>query len=247
MEIALDFLRPCGADPARPALEHAERLLACFQTALGHELPNRLVALQGLARMLQMEEGIGAEARQLLESLAAQARRADELVRALAAVGRLRREARAGGPADPAEVVVEAAVEANLLSRSRPVEYHLAEPLPLLPVSRAGLHRALLELLSNAVRSGVAGRPLAVRLCARPAEGGVEFRVADNGRGLDEARASRLFEPFCPGQEGAGHGLGLFLVRQLVAEWGGALRVQSAPGQGTAVAVLVRSAAAPDS
>ena len=33
------------------ALARAERLLACYQQALGHDLPNKLVALQGLARL----------------------------------------------------------------------------------------------------------------------------------------------------------------------------------------------------
>ena len=32
-----------------------ERLLACYQQALGHDLPNKLVALQGIARLLEEE------------------------------------------------------------------------------------------------------------------------------------------------------------------------------------------------
>src|SRR5437899_1008822 len=38
-------------------LERLERLLACFQKALGHEMPNQLVAIGGLLRLLELEEG----------------------------------------------------------------------------------------------------------------------------------------------------------------------------------------------
>jgi signal transduction histidine kinase len=126
------------------------------------------------------------------------------------------------------------------------VTYHVEGPLPPLPVRPGALHQALLQLLRNAVRSGAPGRPLRVELSVRRVDGGVEFRVADNGRGLDEARAARLFEPFTPGEGSDGPGLGLFLVRQLVGDWGGGLRVRSAPGQGTTVAVRVAAAAGPD-
>ena len=51
----------------------------------------------------------------------------------------------------------------------------------------------------------------------------------DDGRGLSEMEQGNLFECF----GGAGAGLGLFLVRQIVASWGGAITVRSAPGAGT--------------
>jgi signal transduction histidine kinase len=244
MELALDFRRP-NADLACPSLEQAERLLACYQTALGHELPNRLVAIQGLARMLETLAGdqLDAEAREMLDNLASLTRRADELVRALASIGRLRRELKAGGTAAPGEVAAEAATEMNLLSPGRPIEYHGESALPLLTVSRGALHQLLLHLLRNAVQAAVADRPLRIELAVRRVADGVEFRVADNGGGLDGAQAERLFEPF-RSTDAEHHGLGLFLVRQVVAEVGGALRVHSEPGRGTTITVLLREGSA---
>jgi signal transduction histidine kinase len=238
MEFVLDFQAPPGSDPARAPLDTAERLLACFQFALGHELPNRLVAIQGLARYLLLEEGLSQDVRDLLDNLAGLTRKADELVRALAAAGRLWRDGWTGGPTAPGEVVLEAATEVNLLSPGRPVEYHLGPDLPPLPVPRGGLHQVLTQLLRHAVAAADPARPLRVRLTAERVPGGVELTVADNGRGLDEPRAAGLFEPFAAGDEA---GLGLFPVRLAVAGWGGALRVRSEPGQGTAVAVLIRT------
>jgi signal transduction histidine kinase len=237
MELALDF-RSSATDPIRSALALAERLLNCHQFALGHELPNRLVGIQGLARLLLLEAGLPGEVRGLLENLASLTQRADELVRAVSALGRLQREGTTGGPTAPGEAVIEAATQVNVLSSGRPIEYHLEADLPSLPVSRDGLHQVLLHLLRNAVQAADAVRPLRVQISARRVPEGVELTVTDNGRGLEEGRAERLFEPFASSDGGLG--LGLFLVRQVVASWGGALRVCSVPGQGTTVTLLIR-------
>src|SRR6266498_4158245 len=87
-QFSLDPVRP--DDPAR-ALARAERLLACFQQAVGHELPNLLVALQGTARLLEQDAGdrLDAETRSGLVRLGNLAARVHEVVAALAEVGRL--------------------------------------------------------------------------------------------------------------------------------------------------------------
>jgi signal transduction histidine kinase len=128
----------------------------------------------------------------------------------------------------------------NCLFPDRSVEYHLEKDLPLLSVSPEALHQVLSQLLRNAVRAGAGQSPVHVELGARRTVDGVEFEVSDNGRGLDDSRVERLFEPFLPGDPGSGFGLGLFLIRQLVASWGGALRIRSEPVQGTRISVLVR-------
>jgi signal transduction histidine kinase len=237
MDLSLDFRSTMSA---RSDLAEAERLLGCYQMALGHGLPNRLVAIQGLARMLEqiLADQLDAEVRELVDNLASLTRRADELVRSLASIGRLRRELREGGTADPGEVATEVATEMNLLSPGRPIEYHVAA-LPILAVPRAALHLVLLHLLRNAVQSGAAGRPLRVELDVRRIGDDIAFRISDNGSGLDESLADRLFEPF-RSSDAERQGLGLFLVRLVVAELGGAIRVQSEPGRGTTITVLLR-------
>jgi signal transduction histidine kinase len=73
-----------------------------------------------------------------------------------------------------------------------------------------------------------------VTVGGRRTAGGVEWWVTDDGPGLPEARLAALFDGLAAGAAG------LFLVRQVAAAWGGALRVQSRPGAGTTVAFLVR-------
>jgi signal transduction histidine kinase len=243
MDIFHDFAAHRRSDASRHSLEQTERLLNCFQRALGDELPDRLLAIQGLIRLMTEEsaECLDDEARGHLTRLAAVARRTDALVRALAEIGRLCRAPPPSERVSLAEVVREAAAEANLLSGGRSVAYHFQDVMPVFTLPRRALYQVLLELVRNAVQAGTPERPLQVEVGAAPAGGGVEVWVADNGQGIPEARRDVLFDPFAPrNASSTGPGLGLFLVSQVVASWGGAIRIQSEEGRGTRVTLLVR-------
>jgi signal transduction histidine kinase len=74
----------------------------------------------------------------------------------------------------------------------------------------------------------------------------VRVRVADNGTGMPPDVQSHLFEPFFTTKEvGQGTGLGLAFVHGVAQHAGGFTLVDTAPGQGTAVAVLLPLAPAP--
>jgi signal transduction histidine kinase len=244
MNLSFDFSAPAGADPCRRALEQARRLLDCFRKAVVSELPEKLVALQGLTRLLE-EEGsrLSEDGRAYLARLADLVQSTDGLVRALGDAERLSDRTAPAGRVSLAEVVREAAVEARLLSGSGGVEYHFQEVMPVVSVPRKALYQALLQLLRNAVAAAVAGRPLRVEVGVTPRSDGVEVWVLDNGRGMPEERLRDLLAPFAGRTSDSGHiGLGLFLVGQAVASWGGGLRIQSAEGRGTRVALFIPSA-----
>lgn len=102
------------------------------------------------------------------------------------------------------------------------------------------VHQILLNLLSNAVRFTPRGGE--VRLSATPAGDVMRFLVADTGIGMSHADAQRAIEPFAqpnaaldPTERGAG--LGLPLARNLALLHGGALSIDSAPGEGCRVTV----------
>jgi signal transduction histidine kinase len=101
------------------------------------------------------------------------------------------------------------------------------EPVAIDPAAEQALFRIAQEGLSNAVRHSEAAE-IGVRL--RQREGEAELTVADDGRGFDRDRA-------------AGHGLGLRLMAERVRELGGSLAVESRPGRGTELRVLLPAAA----
>jgi signal transduction histidine kinase len=233
MDVQLDF----RGDLPRAEREQLERLVGCFLKALGHELPNRLVALQGLARLLEADAGdrLDADGRAALVRLADLTRGVDSLVRHLADIGRLSRDPGRPEEASLAEAAREAAAEVKMASGKADVTYHFNDDSFSLPVSQRSLGLVLVELLRNAVQAAAPGRPPRVEIGGRRTSEGVEWWVKDDGRGFPAGRREAPFEAFA-----AGGGLGLFLVRQVVAAWGGAVRVQSQPEMGTTVTVVLR-------
>src|SRR5712691_8274059 len=79
-----------------------ERLFACYQQALGHDLPNKLVALQGLARLLDQELGgqLSGVAAECLQRVVGLTRQVHEQISALAELGRACRQTTLAGPSD---------------------------------------------------------------------------------------------------------------------------------------------------
>jgi signal transduction histidine kinase len=100
-------------------------------------------------------------------------------------------------------------------------------------VDPARFEQVLRNLLSNAVKYGE-GKPVEVRL--EDAGGVVRLAVADLGIGIapeDQARIFGRFERAVSGRHYTGLGLGLWIVRELVEAHGGAIRVESLPGEGS--------------
>jgi two-component system, OmpR family, sensor histidine kinase MtrB len=98
------------------------------------------------------------------------------------------------------------------------------------------IEQVVTNLVSNAVKYSPDGGVVGVAL--RDLGGGVEIEVVDHGIGMSDEDRRRLFEPFRRvGGESRhsipGVGLGLFVVRQIVAAHGGRIEVESQPGHGS--------------
>lgn len=106
--------------------------------------------------------------------------------------------------------------------------------------ARAGIHRALLNVLDNAAQSQrAAGVRTPIELRAGRRGRAVVFEVIDRGGGIAPERAARLGEPFFSTRpEGQGMGLGLFLVRAAAAKHGGRVEAGTAGGITTVAITL---------
>jgi signal transduction histidine kinase len=245
MEIGCDF-DPTRLSDSELARERVEPLLACFQQFTGHDLPNRLVASQGLARLVLAEAGasLHPRTRALLERLADLILQVDADSRRLAELGRLCRDCGLAVPVPLGEVTRQAAEEAFLLSGGRPVEYDVQDAMPAVLAPPLAARRALVELLRNAAAAAPPGRTPRVRVRADAEAGRVTCSVADDGPGVPPERMERLGKVLA-GVVDAAEGRGLFLVRQFAALWGGGVRLRSEAGQGLTATLLFRPPASP--
>lgn len=208
-----------------------------FFAFVTHEFGSPLASIRGFATLLRgRADQLSSDERgrylSRIEDVAGElARLVDQLLDASASeTGRLRA---AIAPVDLAAVVERAveAMETLLAGRVRvdvPDLRVLADPLLL--------GRTLTNLLANAAKYAPDSTPIDVT--AVRSDDVVRVEVRDRGRGLEAREAENVFEPFWrsdTARAGAvrGSGVGLSLVREYVDLMGGAVGVESVPGEGS--------------
>ena len=110
------------------------------------------------------------------------------------------------------------------------------------------LNQILLNLLSNAIKFTPAGGTVSVRVRQLAGKvrgcGQYEFRIKDNGIGMSQEFAQKIFEPFERERTSTvsriqGTGLGMAITKNIVDMMGGTIKVQTAQGKGTEFTVCV--------
>lgn len=110
------------------------------------------------------------------------------------------------------------------------VHTELDPQLPQVSADPELLHRALSNLVLNAIDAMPAGGELSLR--TRAAGDYIEVSIADTGTGLTEEECSRIFTPYYTSKQ-HGTGLGLAIVQSVVSDHGGRISVESAKNKGT--------------
>jgi two-component system, NtrC family, sensor kinase len=224
----------------RTAREHAaraERLASVGRLAAGvaHEVGNPMTAVIGFLSLLRDRLSKGRDAVEYVDRIEREAGRIDRILRDLLALARPPDRLR---PVD----IQRCATQAAILVRAQPTwpgaEIQVAMPAGL-PSAAGDEHyvvQMLVNLLVNAGKSGARN----VRVLGRAEEGAVVVEVVDDGRGLPEGYAERLFEPFfTTAAPGEGTGLGLALCHATMERFGGGIEARPAPG-GKGAAFLLR-------
>ncbi len=132
-------------------------------------------------------------------------------------------------------------------SRLRAAGVEVRKEISIVPAVRAlrgELHQVFSNLVSNAIDAMREGGTLkiSIREAGDSFGRGVLVAVEDTGEGIPAANLPRLFEPFFTTKLNAGTGLGLWVVRQFVASWGGTISVNSsseADNHGTTFTIVL--------
>jgi signal transduction histidine kinase/CheY-like chemotaxis protein len=253
------------ADAERLELErqllHAQKLesLGILAGGIAHDFNNLLHAVLGNLEVAVPELPAGSAGRDAAEQAAHAARRATDLTRQLLAYSGKGRFV-----VQPVDVSALVRENANLFRASVPrtcaIELRLAPDLPPVQADVGQIQQVAMNLLTNAadaigekcgtvtvatsLRPGGPGALAGSRISGvEPASSYVALEVTDTGCGMTEETVARIFDPFFS-TKGAGRGLGLSAILGIVRAHGGGLFVDSAPGRGSTVRILLPAAEA---
>ncbi|GLZ44448.1 hypothetical protein Acsp06_06330 [Actinomycetospora sp. NBRC 106375] len=237
-------------------LAELDRAKTDFFSNVSHEFRTPLTLMMGPVEELLSDADVEPERwRAELEVVHRNGRRLGRLVTSLLDFSRLeagRRESHRV-PVDLGQATGElAALFESAMARAG-LDYTVDTPLLGRPVmlDRDAWEKVVLNLLSNALKFTTAGW-VSVRVEAGQDAAGEPapvLRVADTGVGVPADQVPRLFErfhrvPSTGARSGEGSGIGLALVRELVALHAGEVDAQSAPGVGTTMTVTLPFATA---
>src|SRR5579875_3378218 len=200
-----------------------------FVANVSHELKTPLGAMSLLAETIDGEDDPEVVAR-LARRLGAEAERLSRIVDDLLDLSRI--ESREGVPPTPvpvAEIVAEAVGPLGEVAQGLGVTLEVAD-------DRRDLVSAVANLVDNAIKYSDEGDVVTVRVAVTA--GTVQIAVEDQGVGIPGRDLERIFERFyrvdrARSRATGGTGLGLSIVRNVAANHGGSVRVQSLEGHGS--------------
>ena len=235
-------------------LIEAQRLesLGLLAGGVAHDFNNLLVGILGNAELALTRLADDAPARALVEGIRDAGVRAAEIARQILAYSGS--EPLARQPVDLSTLVRDTL---GLLRDSLPSDARLLVRTPARPAFVTGdptqLHQVLMNLLINAGESlpkGGGEVRVAIEHFIREAPDGaapaafLALDVVDSGTGMDAQTRARIFDPFYTTRAN-GRGLGLAVVHGIVRAHGGTIEVESEPGEGTRMRVLLPAASIP--
>jgi two-component system phosphate regulon sensor histidine kinase PhoR len=232
----------------------AEQMRVDFVANASHELRTPLATLIGYAETLreQGEEIDPATRERFLAVVHDEARRMQRVVEDLISLSRIEAEKFTA----PTEAIdLAPLVDAALASSRRAAEGSASQlvrdidpDLPRIAADDSQILQLLDNLLTNALRYGEPETPVTVS--ARAEGPMVHVSVADQGEGIAPEHVKRVTERFYrvdPSRSRSlgGTGLGLSIVKHIVERHRGRLTIDSEPGRGTTVHVLLPAAKTP--
>lgn len=216
------------------ALARGDRLasVGVMSAQVAHEINNPLTTVLGYAALLVEDKPADHPDRAGLELIADEATRMKQIVAGL--LGYARADTADGSePSSPAAVARHvAALLAPALRRAQvTLDVELADA-PRVAFDSHALQQVLVNLVTNALHAAPGGH-VAITWARLPGGHAIALDVTDDGPGIPAGERARIFDPFVTSKPaGAGTGLGLAVVRHLVARAGGTIAVHDAVGGG---------------
>ncbi|MCW2775977.1 MAG: ATP-binding region, ATPase domain protein [Nocardioides sp.] len=218
-----------------------------FVSNVSHELRTPLTTISGYLEMVaeEFEDAMQPRHERMLEATRRNVARLKQLIDDLLALSKAESRTTDMDTIDLALLVREVVTDIRITAARRGIHVEVTAPVEVVPVQadRAMLHRAFLNVLTNAVKFSHDGGDVAVDITTSGRI--VEVAIVDHGIGIPAAEIDRLGTRFFRASnavtnEIAGTGLGLRIMQTIVDKHAGDVIIESSEGVGTTVAVRLR-------
>jgi two-component system phosphate regulon sensor histidine kinase PhoR len=222
------------------------RLQSDFVSKVSHELRTPLTSIRLFAETLELRRGDPVAETKCIEGLTRESTRLQELIDRLLDWGRMESGNKEFVLRDTdLRSIVATAVDAfEPVRERRNVELDVKLPPESLLVraDRGAVVDALFNLLTNAYKYG--GDPPKIELSFEEGPREVRVTVRDNGRGIEAAEHSRIFQRFYRvddrlSREREGSGLGLAIVKHVMKAHHGRVELESSLGKGSVFSLVL--------
>jgi two-component system, NtrC family, sensor histidine kinase HydH len=218
-------------------LERSRRMAALGRMAAGiaHEIRNPLGTLRGFAHYFGRQPGATKESKGYADLMVSEVDRLNRNISGLLQFARPREPQL--GPVDLDQLISKTVVLMESDFADHELNFHwrcntgiilLADPDLLLQV--------LMNLLKNSINATSSGGEVSL-ICTED-DRSIRITVSDTGGGMTEQEREKMFDPFFTTRK-TGTGLGLAVSHQIVEQHQGVFEVDTAPGEGTCVTIIL--------
>jgi|GEM_PF-184724 len=213
---------------------------------ISHQTKTPISNILLYAELLGEQGDLNPESRQLLEQIRSQSDKLSFLIQALVKTSRLETEIITVTlqPASVYELITGsvAAIQAQAEDKGQTISISCSRGLSA-NFDGKWTEEALVNLLDNAVKYSPAGGTITVS--AASYEMFTRIDIADQGIGIPEEEYNQIFRRFYRSpsvSQAEGVGIGLYLVREILAAEGGYVKVSSSPGKGSIFSIFLPNA-----
>jgi len=207
---------------------------------VAHDLNNPLASVVGFSDLLGEAADVPPRLAEPLAVIRQEAERASGIVRNLLSFARRQEGARQLQSIRPVLDSILGLLKNQLMAHKIELTLEVEPGVPEVELHANQIKQVFVNIINNAAQAilgaGRSGGRIAI--AAKNWLDGVSVSISDNGPGIAEAVAQRVFEPFFSTKsEGEGTGLGLSICQGIVKEHGGQITVDPGPGSGATFTV----------
>lgn len=211
--------------------------LGHLSAGIAHEIRNPLFAVRNDLDYLRRLHGSDAREHEVYRDMEAAVQRIGNTVSAVLGYARPHRPEYGHHTFDDVLRPCMSLLGKQLEKERIEVTIALDPDVPAVEMDSHQMEQVFVNLLTNAMRACGDG-PGKVTITGRRLGSSVEIRVEDTGRGIEATDLVRVFDPFFT-RSRDGTGLGLTIVRRIVDQHHGSIRVESQPGRGAAFVMRI--------